>query len=1154
MSEREQLEQAIATLEAQRAVLGDAAVDTSIAALKEKLVALDEPAHAAPQRKQITVLFADVHGFTAMSETMDAEDVSDTMNALWARVDKAIIAHGGTIDKHIGDAVMALFGAPLAREDDPERALRTGLAMQAELAAFREEKGVDLGMRIGVNTGPALVGEVGTTFEYTAIGDTVNLASRLEEAAPVGSILISHDTFRHVRGIFAMQALEPIKVKGKAEPVQVYEVQGIKPRAFLVPTRGVEGVEIRMIGRDAELKHLQRTLLTVLEEGQARIVTVVGEAGIGKSRLLHEFENWVELQPEQVLHFKARASLQTSSIPYFLFRELLSSRFEIKSSDRPEDARDTLEQGVLRFMGADAQVQAHFIGHLIGLDFSSSPHLQGILDDARQIHDRAFHYFAQFFARAASLQVVPSRAAEVEERRPRDGGTTPLPWSLVAEKAAPSGGRVLPASHPQMAKVSAPFSSPRMGTAQSEGNRRRPVALLLDDLHWADAGSLDLVEHLARECRQLPMLLVALARPEFLEQRVAWMEALPHHSRLDLRPLPEVDRHLLVQEILRKVEQVPRHLRDLIVDGAEGNPFYTEELIKMLIDDGAIVKGAEQWRVELERLAEVRVPPTLTGVLQARLDGLPSLERETLQRAAVVGRVFWDGVVEQLGGAAGAEQNRTDEALASLRRRELVFDRQMSTFAEETEYLFKHSVLHDVTYESVLRRQRRAYHAQVAAWLAAQSGERGAEYAGLIGEHYELAEEGVHAATWYTQAGRQAQDTYAPETAINYYRKALALLPDEAQVSYRIELYRRLGLMLSWQTQFEEAAEAYTAMRTAAEQAGDLVAQAQAWQGTSSVQQSQGDYRAALKSAERAEEMARQAGPPGREALAVALWNKCSILAYLGEAEEALSLGRQSLALSGDLGDRRLKAQSYWLLGRVHQTLGHYEQATQDLEQALDLALALGDRMLVGRVYTTLGVIAAESGQDYQEAAAIFHEALSIVQDIGHRFGEIVILNNLGGVWVKMGQHQAAETDLKRVIEIAEAVGWGDLSATYDFLAQAYLGQGRVDEALRAAQQALALSKETELPEDIGTAWRVLGMALADPAGPESITIGEETLDTKACFAESLEIFCEAGMEADQAQTLQAWATYEIERGDSERGEELKQEAEDIYERLGMTV
>jgi class 3 adenylate cyclase len=227
MAEREQLEQSIAALEAQRDVLGDAVVDVSVAVLREKLDTLEKAVQVTSQRKQVTVLFADVSGFTAMSETMDAEDVSDMMNALWNQIDGAIIAHGGTIDKHIGDAVMALFGAPVARKDDPERAIRAALAMQAELAAFREAQQISLAMRIGINTGPVLLGQVGTTYEYTAVGDTVNLVSRLEHAAPVGGILISHATYRHVQGIVEVEALDPIRVKGKTEPVRVYVVHGI---------------------------------------------------------------------------------------------------------------------------------------------------------------------------------------------------------------------------------------------------------------------------------------------------------------------------------------------------------------------------------------------------------------------------------------------------------------------------------------------------------------------------------------------------------------------------------------------------------------------------------------------------------------------------------------------------------------------------------------------------------------------------------------------------------------------------------------------------------------------------------------------------------------------------------------------------------------
>jgi len=223
VAEREQLEQAIATLEAQRALLGDAAVDTALAALRVELAKLQAQS-VAEQRKQVTVLFADVSGFTAVSERMDAEEVRDTMNALWRRLDAVITAHGGMIDKHMGDAIMAVWGTQAAHEDDPERAIRAALAMQAEMEPFFAS-GAALAVRIGINTGPVLLGAVGTTGEYTAMGDTVNVASRLEHAAPVGGILISHDSYRHVRGVFDVQVLELIHVKGRAEPVQAYIVQ-----------------------------------------------------------------------------------------------------------------------------------------------------------------------------------------------------------------------------------------------------------------------------------------------------------------------------------------------------------------------------------------------------------------------------------------------------------------------------------------------------------------------------------------------------------------------------------------------------------------------------------------------------------------------------------------------------------------------------------------------------------------------------------------------------------------------------------------------------------------------------------------------------------------------------------------------------------------
>jgi class 3 adenylate cyclase len=233
-------------------------VDAALAPMRAKMIALQ--AQAVPpeaKRKQVTVLFADVSGFTAMSETLDAEEVTEFMNALWERLDASITAHGGQIDKHIGDCVMGVWGTVTVREDDPERAVRAALEMQAALAEFREARGAQLALRIGLNTGPVLLSEVGSTREFTAMGDTVNLASRMEHAAPVDGILISHDTYRHIRGVFDVLPRAPLAVKGKAEPVQTYIVQRAKSRAFHMGTRGVEGIETRMIGREAEMLALQ---------------------------------------------------------------------------------------------------------------------------------------------------------------------------------------------------------------------------------------------------------------------------------------------------------------------------------------------------------------------------------------------------------------------------------------------------------------------------------------------------------------------------------------------------------------------------------------------------------------------------------------------------------------------------------------------------------------------------------------------------------------------------------------------------------------------------------------------------------------------------------------------------------------------------------
>ena len=270
-----------------------------------------------------------------------------------------------------------------------------------------------------------------------------------------------------------------------------------------------------------------------------------------------------------------------------------------------------------------------------------------------------------------------------------------------------------------------------------------PVVIFLEDLHWGDDSTLDMVMHLGEFTPQLPLLIVGAARPALFERRPFWGEGQDFHRQLELHPLSKRESRQLVAEILQLAEEIPSELRELLVSGAEGNPFYLEELIKMLIEDGVVVPEEETWQIDLTRLEQVDIPSTLAGVLQARLDSLPGYERAVLQQASVVGRLFWDRIVSYIHSAEGDgdDPQRIPLALTSLRNRELVYRHEESAFIGAVEYLFKHDVLREVTYESVIKRLRKTYHRLVAEWLIANCGDRIEEYNGLIGEHAQLAGE-----------------------------------------------------------------------------------------------------------------------------------------------------------------------------------------------------------------------------------------------------------------------------------------------------------------------------------------------------------------------------------------------------------------------------
>jgi tetratricopeptide (TPR) repeat protein len=609
---------------------------------------------------------------------------------------------------------------------------------------------------------------------------------------------------------------------------------------------------------------------------------------------------------------------------------------------------------------------------------------------------------------------------------------------------------------------------------------RQPAVMLLEDLQWADDSSLDLVAHLVAEIREAPLLVVAAARPALFERRPNWGEGQAAYSRLELKALSKRASRALVEEVLQKVTRVPQALRDLIVEAAEGNPYYVEELIKMLIEDGVIVRGEPHWEVQVARLAEVRVPPTLTAVLQARLDALPQGEKAVLQRASVVGRQFWDSVVGELASDTG-EGLEVGPLLGTLRERELVFQREQSAFAGAREYTFKHTILRDVTYETVLLKLRRRYHAQVAGWLEAHAGERLGEYLGLIAGHFELAGQPVKAAEYLRRSGEEAYRTNAYRDARAALEKALALLPLE-RVGERCLIAVALGQALvhlgdltAARAQFQEG---LVLGRTAESPKTEAVART----GLGEVAWHQGDWESARRHLQAGLALAQGCGDVAGQALAAQHLARVSWLA--AEYDEAERRAQESQAWYEQAGDRQglIAARNELVLVAIHR--GEVDRARSFLAANLAEAREIGDRFRESQALNNLGVV-AHYQEAYEEARAFYEQSRVIDEEIGDRTGVALALGNLADVCIQQGENGAAWDYLRRAIQ--ELMAMRDVPHTLSSMVSIAQLRSRTGQPQQAAELlGLALRHPASYSEVERDAQPVLE-ALREALGPEDL-------------------------------------------------------------------
>jgi class 3 adenylate cyclase len=999
---------------------------------------------ARDERKLVTILFADISGFTAMAETMDPEEVRDMLNDCFEKLVPVIEKFEGTVEKFIGDEIMAMFGAPVMHENDAERALQTALEMQTVLADYNAESGMKLDLHFGINTGLVIAGGVGARGrkEYAVTGDAVNLAARLEGASERGEILVGESTHRLTAALFEFEPLAPMRLKGKAEPLQVYRLLGAK--SVSNRARALSGLESSLVGREAEAGALLDAVER-LRSGMGGIVTLVGEAGLGKSRLVAETRKQTLAEPARARMsdgaspdppppewVEGRCVSLGSSVAYLLWLELLKKLSGVRPEDPALAVRDILQQKV------------------------------------RELCPDQFEDVFPYLARLMSLPL----GEEVEA------------WLRGL------GGQGLKSA----------FCRAMHTFIDGAARQRGPLVLVCEDLHWADPSSLELLETLLPLTDQAPLLLVCLFRPE--TEHGCWhikeIAARRHRHRytdLWLEPLSLSESRRLVDNLLDEVK-LPAPLFRKILEHGEGNPFYVEELIRSLIADGIIAwdKEAAEWRA-VGSAVDIHIPPTLHAVLMARIDHLEDETKRILQLAAVVGRVFQQRVLEATAGW----DCRLDGHLLNLEREELIHERAR---IPEREYIFKHQLTQEAAYASLLNKERRAIHLQVARVLEQTAPERVEERLELLAEHWERAAEAEKATHYWIRAGKKATARYANTEARAHFDRALAL--SEGKETYDEILALRARVLLDL-FKGKPAADDYQQLLDRSQQRGDQRGEVEASLGLAAAYYSSAlDDRSFAKRSlacyERAYTLAAELGDKVGmvRALIATVWfpdywpeYRPQAVANIKKAwsiseqtgDETLILDCMLARASNDLisidqvedlltrlEERhdlpRLKNAYFRLIWR-HLLAGNFLRCIECCEVSSKLAVQLG---VPPAMYSTQKALALLNLGRYAEARASLEEEIA---GADYPFSTSLKGFGEGMYYLSLMVYDRAEKIFLKVIKQADDVGraWLRLWAKAG-LTKALLGRGRVSEVsmdwIREDLEGTGTELAAEAPELLG--------------------------------------------------------------------------------------
>jgi class 3 adenylate cyclase/tetratricopeptide (TPR) repeat protein len=976
-------------------------------------VAVEPTVAARRERKFATALFADLVGSTSLGEREDPEVVQSVVGRTFDRLSQEIERHGGLLEKFMGDAVLAVFGIPSSHEDDPERAVRAAIEMQAVLSelnhGFAAEGRPPLAMRIGVEAGEVLVDleRAAGPRDRMLTGDAVNTASRLQGAAEPGRVVVGPAVFAATKEVIEYRELPPLTLKGKAEPVRAWEALRVKARRR--GERAPLGLEARLVGRDEELAVLKQTLHRVQQEGRPALVTVLGNAGVGKSRLTWELLRYVEAHPEFVYWRKGRC-LAYGNVSYSALAEAVKAQCEVLEDDPPEVVGDKADRAVEELFG----------------DLKIAPQIRALV--------------------GAPVERTYAREDLFEA------------WRRFLERMA----------------------------------ARYPLVLVLEDIHWADEGLLDFVDHLA-DWAQGPILVVTMARPELLESRPSWGGGKRNYSAIYLDPLSSDECEAMIDDLLPAA--LPKDVKGLIAERSEGNPLYTEEIVRMFIDRGVLRTTADaKWELALP-VDDVEIPRSIQGLIAARLDSLPSEEKSILQDAAVVGRTFWLGAVARL---AGVDPGLSREVIGRLRVKEIVIPREPPTFSGEVEMAFRHVLIRDVSYESLPKATRAAKHVEAARWAEERAGGRAEEIAELLASHHLTAvgyleqlggddtartEREREAYRWAYAAGERTLRLGQPQEAARWYRSALDLAARLDVGSDELaDLWLRYGNALFGVGSIAELTGAYEESLRHAIAAGDTAAAGRAEVRLVFPAFTSGDDAAAQGHAERALEFLEPMGESAEladafHALGWFHWRRGRLEAAEGPLRRAEDIARR-------VGAREVLGQVTSTLGVLVVNAGHGDEGLALIEEGFEIAKEVGDLQLLLRNYNNLPSTLHDAAPDPLRGMALLREGLELARKAGVRDSQAWILGTLAEHMFEQGDVQEAERLEREALQIARDMGNPVVAGMRSgALAWVLSVRGKLDEAdelFRVSDDWEALNPEPQVRIPLYVLQAVLARAHGD--------------------------------------------------------------------------